>query len=142
MDGRKLVGLLNDLLDLETSGLLGRLEEVHPFVAPFAAEDLPHLRGIVAAERQHRRRLTEAITELGGAPHPILHDTSSAGAHYLNARHLLGQLVEDMRRLVAAFERAVGALTSSPAAGETVAAILAEHRAHLSQLEAMAGRAA
>jgi hypothetical protein len=115
---------------------------LHPFVAPFAADDLPHLHRIVASERQHRRRLTEAITELGGAPRPILLDTRSAGAHYLNARHLLGRLVEDMRRLVAAYERAVDTLAPSPAAAETVAAILAEHRAHLAQLEAMAGRAA
>jgi len=151
MDRQMLVGRLNDLLGMELRGLLGRLDEVHSFVEPEAVAALPVFEQILADERDHRRRLTEAVAELGGVPRPRTIEMTTARVHYLGARYLLPLLIAEKRKRVAAYEQAAAEISSLPAPGvggqsgqsrvaALVGGILARHQAHLEQLEALAAR--
>ncbi len=140
MDQEALVAQLNDLLNLEFGGLLGRLDQLHPFVEWADAVAIPVFRRIVADEGLARRRLTEAIEAEGGVPRPPRPDLSSARVHYLDVRYLLPLLIDEQRRRVAAYEAVAGRIPSDRPSAPIVSALLAQHRAHLEQLETLAQR--
>jgi hypothetical protein len=142
MDRQIVIERLNDLLGLESSGLLGRLDEVYSFVEP-AAVDAPLLfEQILADEREHQRLLTEVIVQLDGVPWPRRSEMTSAGVHYLGASYLLPMLAQEKRKRVEAYEQAAPDVSAERHAAEAVARILSRHQKHLEHLEAFAERLA
>lgn len=138
MERWMVVERLNDLLELERGGLAWRLSEVESFVDPTDAAAANVFEQIIADEREHERRLAEAIVRLGGVPRPATPDMSSAGLHYLGARHLLPLLIEEKRRRVGAYGQTASEVSSYGETAGTVSEILSRHQAHLERLEALA----
>ncbi|GEM_PF-787344 len=140
MDHEALVAQLNDLLNLEYAGLLGRLDQIHPFVEWADAVAVPVFRQIVADEEHARRRLTEAIEAEGGTPRPPRPDPTSARVHYLDVRYILPLLLDEQRRRIAAYEAAAGQIPSDRPSAPVVSELLQQHRSHLDRLEALVER--
>lgn len=142
MSDEDVIGLLNDLLELESRSLVTRLGEARPFVGWAAAEDGPILQQMVDQEADHQRRLAEAIEALDGVPRPARNDTLSAGLHYLNVQYLLPQIVEEKQRLIQAYRQAADNTPTDGPAAVVVANILARHQGHLERLQQMTQRLA
>ncbi len=135
MQNEEVVERLNQLLQLESSGLLTRLEQVQPFVEWADAAAVPLFKEIVADEEDFRRLLTEAILAVDGVPAPPAPDAASAAVHYLDARYLLPRLIEDEQRRIAVYERLAGQFPPGSPAGPTVSGILERHRQHVAALQ-------
>jgi len=142
MSDEDVIGLLNDLLELESRSLVTRLGEARPFVGWAGAEDGPVLQQIIEQEADHQRRLVAAIEALDGVPRPARNDTLSAGLHYLSVQYLLPQIVEEKQRLIAAYRQSADKTPADGPAAAVVADILARHQAHLERLQQMTQRLA
>jgi bacterioferritin (cytochrome b1) len=142
MSDEDVIGLLNDLLELESCSLVARLGEAYPFMGRSAAEHGAVFQQMVEQEADHQRRLVGAIEALDGVPRPARGDTLSAGLHYLNLEYLLPQIVEEKQRLIAAYRRSADEIPTDGPAAAVVADILARHQAHLERLQQMTQRPA
>lgn len=140
MSDENVIGLLNDLLELESRSLVMRLGEARPFMGWTTAEDLPVLQQMVAQTADHQRRLIEVIEAMDGVPRPARSDTLSAGLHYLSVQYLLPQIVAEKQRLIAAYRQAADKTPTDGPAGTAVAHILVRHQAHLEHLQKMTQR--
>lgn len=140
MPDQSSIDILNRLLAAEYESLVPRLAQADPFVSMPAAGDRAMLVRMAADSRAHERGLIELIIRLRGAPVPRRFAMQSGGVHYVGLSHLIPALIEDLRRLVAAYE-SVG--TSGVAEADAlIGRFLDEHRRHLSILETMHGNLA
>ncbi len=127
------VDMLNDLLGAEFVSLIPRLGEASPFVTWPATEDQALIRRMLADAQTHQRELTKLILKLRGSPNPPRYDADTGGLHYVKLSHLMPEVIESVRRLVAAYGSA-GA-TGSTDADTLIAQHLKTYQQHLAHLE-------
>lgn len=127
------VDTLNDLLGAEFASLIPRLGEAAPFVTWPAAEDQALLCRMLADSQTHQRELTQLILKLRGSPNPPRYDVDTGGLHYVKLSHLVPEVIESLRRLIATYESA-GA-TGSADADTLIARHFKTYQQHLVRLE-------
>ena len=138
MDRETLVDRLNDLLELETSGLTWRLSEFQSFIGWSDTRMATLFKQIITDGQDHQRWLIEEILRLGGSPRTVTTDIRLAGLHYVEARHLLPNLIEEKRKLVQVYLSATSDFPTTSEAIATLSTILSRHQTHLEQVDALA----
>ena len=127
------VSMLNDLLGAEFGSLIPRLAEASPFVTWRATEGQALIRRMLADAQTHQRELTLLILELRGAPNPPRYDADTGSLHYVKLSHLMPEVIESVRRLIAAYQSA--GPTGSAEADTLIARNLKTYQQHLTRLE-------
>jgi hypothetical protein len=133
MSHQNAVDTLNELLGAEFASLIPRLGEAAPRVTWPATEDQALLRRVLADAQTHQRELTQLILKLRGSPNPPRYAAETGGVHYVKLSYLMPEVIESMRRLIAAYETA--GPTGSVEADALIARHLAEYQRHLAGLE-------
>jgi bacterioferritin (cytochrome b1) len=135
MDTRRIVDILNDLLAMETGSCVARVREAGHYVSWPAAGKMGALREMIEEDSAHERWLVDEMQRLAGSPRPRALGIQTAGSHYLDAEYLIPTIIDEERRLVAAYRRAQSMV---PADASTtllmLAGILARHEAHANRL--------
>jgi hypothetical protein len=128
---------LNALLHTETRSLLQHVEtEAQPYYSPDDYRLWKMLRNMRHLNDEHARRISALLTELELPERPGPFDVSVAGFHYVDLRTLLPKLVDEKRRQVARYERALEAAKDWRQVTVELAALLTENREQLGQLSA------
>jgi len=127
------VDTLNDLLGAEFVSLIPRLGEASPFVTWPATEDQALIRQMLADAQTHQRELTQLILALRGSPNPPRYDAEVGALHYVKLSYLMPEVIESVRRLIAAYESA--GPTGSAEADALIARHLKTYQQHLAHLE-------
>lgn len=133
MSNQSAVDTLNALLGAEFASLIPRLGEASPFVTWPAAEDQALLRRMITDAQTHQRDLTQLILKLRGSPNPPRFSSEAGGVHYVKLSYLMPEVIEGVRRLIAAYESAGS--TGSAEADSLIARQLADYQRHLAALE-------
>jgi len=132
-NAKNAVDTLNDLLEEECRSLIPRLGEAAPFVTLQAADDQALIRRMLADAQTHQRELTQLILSLRGAPNPPRYDAETGGLHYVKLSYLIPEVIDSVRRLIAAYESA--GPTGSTEADALIARHLKAYQQHLAHLE-------
>ena len=128
---------LNAVLHTETRSLLQHVEtEAQPYYAPADYRLWKMLRAMRHSDDEHAQRLSSLLAELELPERPGTFDLSVAGFHYVDLRTLLPKLVDEKRRQVARYERALEAAKDWRQVTVELAALLTENREQLGQLSA------
>ncbi|MGB0714934.1 MAG: hypothetical protein ACPGXK_03595 [Phycisphaerae bacterium] len=130
------IAILNELLALEQGQLALRLAESGTFISKAGVDKARILRDLESKAHQHGARISKTVLRLEGSPGMRVGDINTAHVHFQQIRIAWPLLVEDMRKLVAAYRSGAEKLVATPAAARTVGEILAEHEASLQTLEA------
>lgn len=126
---------LNILLAAEYMSLAPRLREISPFIPLDAADDQRVVKQLVEDAQDHEHNLANLIIRLRGAPVAPRFSTRNTNAHYVNLEYLMPALIENLRELVAAYER-VGS-TGVAVADQLIGRHLEDYQRHLAALEKM-----
>lgn len=135
MDTRRIVDILNDLLAMETGSCVARVREAGHYVSWPAAGKMGALREMIEEDSVHERWLIDEMQRLDGSPRPRALGIRTAGGHYLDAEYLIPTMIDEERRLVAAYRRAQSMVPSDATTTlRMLAGILARHEAHANRL--------
>ena len=135
MDTRRIVDILNDLLAMETGSCVARVREAGHYVSWPAAGKMGVLREMIEEDSGHERWLIDEMQRLAGSPRPRVLGIQTAGSHYIDAEFLMPRIIEEERRLAAAYRRAQSMVPSDATTTlRMLAGILARHEAHADRL--------
>jgi hypothetical protein len=134
MNGTRVIGILNELLAVESSNLLPRLAESNAFISWASADEVDAVARMVAEERAHVEWLVELILDLRGSPAPRVGSIDTAALHYVELHNLLPRIERAEAEVLKRYESLAPAVASEPRAAARVAKIAARHRDHLEQL--------
>ena len=135
MDTRRIVDILNDLLAMETGSCVARVREAGHYVSWQAAGKMGALREMIEEDSAHERWLVDEMQRLAGSPRPRTLGIHTAGSHYVDAEYLIPTIIDEERRLVAAYRRAQSMVPSDATTTlRMLAGILARHEAHTNRL--------
>lgn len=130
---------LNTLLATETRSLVRHVQsEAKPHLTPRTFKVWKTLVDMGHTSLEHAHRLSDLIDKLELPPRSIPFDTSVADFHYMTIERLLGPIVEEKNRQVAAYERAIKHAQGSAAAVTDLNMLLEENRKQLAALKAVA----
>lgn len=139
MNTEALAKEINDLLATETRSLLSHLDEAHPHVDARTYPIWKRIRAICRHDEEaHADRLTDLLASLNLPQPPGSFGQDVGHFHYMTVESLLPRLVEEKRRQVQGYERAVQHAHREPIVAATLASLLDENRAELEQLESLA----
>jgi len=145
MNQPDLAAVLNTLLATESRGLARHLLSATPYLSEATFQAWGEIRRMLRASDEHARRLSQLLDRLGLAERPASFDPAVAACHFSDLAHLLDRLVDEKRRQVAAYQRALGRLGSNaeyaPVDAE-LRAMLGENQNQLQQLEELHHRIA
>jgi len=134
-DEQRTAELLNELYAAQSRSLLPRLAEAHVFVSGACAEDLEHVRRMIAEEGEHRAWLAEAIGQAAGSVYPVWADPATGHLHYLALPALLPRVLGNMEQLARLYSEAPARCQGLlPEAADLITRITRRHREHLEQL--------
>ncbi|HEY3245903.1 MAG TPA: hypothetical protein VGM03_21385 [Phycisphaerae bacterium] len=129
-----MIGILNELLAVESANLLPRLAESNAFISWASADEVESVGRMVAEERAHVEWLVELILDLRGSPGPRVGTIDAAALHYVELHALLPRIERAEADVLKRYETLAPALGAEPRAAALVSRITARHREHLEQL--------
>ncbi len=137
MNSQALADELNALLATETRSLVRHLDnEATPYVTPATMKAWRHLQDLGGISTDHARRISRLIDELELPPRVLPFPTDVASFHYMTVERVLPLVIQEKKRQVAAYERALTHAGGQPRADIEIRALLAENREKLALLEA------
>lgn len=134
MDSQTIVAILNELLAVEQSSVLARLNESTVFVSRLSAEASAKVKKMAAAQREHCAWLGESILTHGGTPGPRVQDMTSGDLHFQELHYVMPRLIADREAIIAKYKLAVDRLSAEPAVVGLISRILARHQDELTSL--------
>ena len=126
---------LNELLALETRGLLRFLDGAAPYLTAETYKIWAGLRQMAAATSSHARRLTEILESLKLPVRPASFQTAMANYHYATLTSMLPLLVAETRRQVTVYEQAVAHASDRRLIADALGSMLSGKRWQLAQME-------
>lgn len=129
---------LNRLLAMETHSLSRHLEEATPYLSPRTYKLWRRIARAIHADTDHADRLSHLIDRLELPLKPAGFDTDVASLHYARLETLLPHLIEEKRRQVEAYDRAIEHASADVAVRAELEALRADNRAQLAELESAA----
>ena len=138
MDSEALATELNYLLATELCGLARHLENAQPYLTASTYSVWTDVQRMLAANTHCARRLSELLDRLELPERPMTHPSSVAAFHYTDLAYLLPLLLDEKRRQVSSYQRAIGYVDCGPQNEDIVTALtdmLHDHQSQLGQLE-------
>lgn len=135
---------LNGLLAAESRGLAHHLHTATPYLNADTYRAWRDVKRMLETSGAHARRLSGQLESLELPERPASFAATVANYHYSDLVHLLPLLIEEKRRLVAAYERALQHIGDEPAAAAVVASLrdmLDENQSQVQALEDIHRRA-
>lgn len=140
MTNERAVRILNELLEHECRGVLLRVRESNPFISWASADERRMIDDMLGEDTEHRARLVEVIRDLGGEPLPVTADIASTNMHFLDLGFVFPTLLEDRKRLLAAYESAASQVGAHAVAATVITEITDRHRRQIQRLAPLVGR--
>ena len=136
MTDDRTIELLNRLYAVESTSLLPRLLEVHPFTSAASAARFELIQRVSRHSREHCEWLVEAIEAADGCIRPAEPDPRSGSLHDVSIEALVPLARRGLQELVAAYEAAAGEQLISPDAADLIERSLTHYRQDLADLQA------
>lgn len=133
---------LNQLLSLEAHGWTRHLNDTRPYLSPKTYPEWAHIQQMARISRDHEQRLTALMERLGVPVVPSTYESAVAGYHYVDLATLLHKLIEEKRRQIAAYERAIPLAGGDTTTVEVLQDLLADVQGQRELLEASLARVA
>jgi acyl transferase domain-containing protein len=133
---------LNELMAMETHGLLTFLEASTPYVTPAMLKAWAGLKAMAAGAAQRAAKITAMLQVIEAPVRAASFETDVASLHYASLEKLLPRLAKENRQQVEAAQRAVDHASEHPEMRATLEAMLAEHRKQQAWLEKQPGAGA
>lgn len=131
--------ILGALYAAQRRSLLHRLGEMHNYVPADSVAEYEILRQIIARCADHEAALIDAVEDLGGTLPPVSPDVASAHLHYLDLGAILPRVIDDLRELIARYER-VPLAELTPEAAELIRRIHGRKQRQLERLQEVLAR--
>jgi len=130
---------LNELLAIEAHGWTRHLCDTKPYLSPSLYPEWAHIQQTARISHDHEQRLAGVMQELGVSLCTSTYQSDVAHYHYIDLQTLLGTLIQEKRRQIAAYERVI------PHAGDTAVVevlqdLLADVQGQCELLQASLGR--
>lgn len=142
MSNLEVASTIDALRALETRSLVQRLDESELYVTEADLSDAAALSEMAEDERRHLQQLGLLLDVLHATPGPRRVQALSGHMHFVKPHVLIPEVIEDKKRLLAAYEAAAHGVAGIPQAADAVATITADHRAHIERLEGLHAQAA
>lgn len=137
MQPQPLTDDLNALLATERCSLVRHLEEAPPYLSPSSFRAWCDIESMAGTSDAHAAKLSALLMQLDLHERPNTFEQNVAFLHYLDVQALLPQLLDEKKRQIAAYERAVSHAHTgaSGVATAQIETLLAENRDMLRRLE-------
>ncbi len=135
MNEQALANDLNELLALETRGLLRFMDQVTPYLTVKTFRAWADVQKMAQATADHGRRLTELLESMELPVRAASFETVVANYHYSTLHSLLPLLAEQFRRLTAVYERAIRSAGDNAAHVDVLSFMLEQNQASLATLD-------
>ena len=134
IDPHALGQVLNDLLACETRGLLRHLREAQPYLTPATLQAWRDMNAMGRRSAARADQLTGLLALLGQPERPAAFPVAVAQAHFLTVPGVAPALLEETRRQIAGYERALALAGNDPRLAPPLHAMLDQQRAFLERL--------
>ncbi|MFI5402529.1 MAG: hypothetical protein ACHQ1G_06295 [Planctomycetota bacterium] len=132
------IALLNRVLHGSVNSVIQYIDIAAPYVPPFCEARMPELRKMRDEEAHTANELVALVGELEGVPQVEVFPYWNVDLNYLDIRFLARFAAEHEAKFVAELEPALPELRDDPRLHGALGRILAEKRAHLAALQAIA----
>lgn len=136
INAQALADELNRLLATETRSLVRHLDEAKPYLTPKTYRIWNQVEAMSHASAEHSQRLSALFEALEMVPRPIGYPAEVANYHFLTLSSLLPLLIQEKRKQIEAYSRAIDHAAGDPRVHDELAALLTENREQLRSLEA------
>ena len=135
MDEQSLANDLNELLALETRGLLRFMDDATPYLTARTFKAWSDVQKMARDTADHGRRLTQLLESMELPVRAASFETVVANYHYSTLHSLLPLLAVQVRRLVAVYQRAIQSAGDDQALKGELSSMLKQNQASLEKLE-------
>lgn len=129
---------LSALLAHDSRSILRRLDELTPYLTPASVPAWTRLRRLSHDADLRADRLTAILNGLGLHPSTANYPIETAGMHFLRIDALMPLIIDEKKRLIAAYDRALSAAAGNPAVLSQLKALADENRQALAELQSLA----
>jgi hypothetical protein len=132
------VALVNRVLHGTVNSVIQYIDIATPYVPPFCADRMAELEAMRDAEARTASELVALVGELEGVPQVEVFPYWNVDLNYLDVRFLARFAAEHEAKFAAELEAALPGVRDDPRVHGALTRILAEKRAHLAGLQAIA----
>lgn len=133
-DARVIADQVNQLLAFETRSTMQHLHDAKPYLDLSSVKAWERTQSLQHVAAEHAEKLVGILQSLGQEPAAVSFSSGVAGLHYLRLDALLPLLIDEEKRQIAAYRRAIDAAAGTPVAKE-LSALLDENVHQLHELE-------
>lgn len=132
------VTLLNRVLHGTVNSVVQYIDLASPYVPAYCEEKFPELRRMRDEEARTANELSALVAELDGVPQVDVFPYWNVDLNYLDVRFLARFAAQHEAKFAAELAESIGEVRDDPRLFEALVRVLAEKRAHLAALEAIA----
>ena len=131
---------INELVAIEVHGWTRHLSDTKPYLSPKTYPEWAHIQQTARISHDHEQRLAGLIQELGVSLCPSTYESNVAHYHYIDLQAILGMLIQEKRRQIAGYERAISHAGDNAAAVEVLQDLLGDVQGQYELLKASLAR--
>ena len=135
MNQQALANDLNELLALETRGLLRFMDQATPYLTDRTFKAWADVQKMAQDTADHGRRLTGLLESMELPVRAASFEMVVANYHYTALHSLLPLLGDQIRRLTAVYERAIRSTGNNQALTSALSSMLEQNQASLATLD-------